>query len=305
MNSDLVVLASDGNLCGEAPLWSPAQQTVTWVDMSSSLVFQMSYPERRKYILSEGLMVAGLARNVNESFVFAGATGLHLWSQEGSFRTVLKEHQGEPLFFNDIIADGCGRLYAGTCYWGPSGMEKTGCLYLIDSDLNVSVVDDGIELSNGLAFSGDRRTLYYADSTARCIYAYDVDPSSGELSRKRVFHRAKAEDGLPDGLTVDAEDHLWSAQWYGGQIMRYDPEGKVERRISLPAQQVSSLAFGGRELNELFVTTAAEPWDSPYAPAGFDARSPGMGGALYGLRLEIQGREENVARISVPQTLSL
>lgn len=245
-------------------------------------------------------MVAGLAHNVNEGFVFAGATGLHLWSREGALQTVLKEHQGEELFFNDIIADGCGRLYAGTCYWGVSGMEKTGCLYLIGSDLNVSVVDDGIELSNGLAFSGDQRTLYCADSTTRCIYAHDVDPRSGALSRKRVFHRVKAEDGLPDGLTVDADDHLWSAQWYGGQVIRYDPEGKVERRISIPAQQVSSLAFGGRELNELFVTTAGEPWASPYAPAGFDTGSSRMGGALYSLHLDIQGREENVARISAP-----
>lgn len=291
------VVANDGNLCGEAPLWDSERGVLLWVDMSSSLVYEFDPSSGERRTVSRDLMAAGLARAGNESFIFAGATGMHAWSLEMGHRTFLTEHSGETLFFNDLIADSQGRVYAGTCYWGPAQMEKYGKLYLLGTDGSVSVADDGIELSNGLGLSGDQRTLYYADSTARSIYAYEVDPATGTLANRRKFVQVPAEEGLPDGLTVDAEDHVWSAQWYGGQIVRYDPEGKVERRITLPASQISSLAFGGSDFTDLYVTSAAEFWDSSYLPRGFHRGSRPPGGALYRIRTEIPGRPEPVARI--------
>jgi D-xylonolactonase len=154
------------------------------------------------------------------------------------------------------------------------------------------VVDEGIEIANGLGFSPDNRTLYFADSARRVIFAYDVDASSGDLSRRRIFVQVPRDEGLPDGLTVDRKGFVWCAQWYGSQVVRYDPEGRVERRIALPVRQVSSVIFGGDDLSDLYVTTAADPWPSPLAPAGYDASAADQGGSLYRIRLDVQGRSD-------------
>jgi D-xylonolactonase len=175
-------------------------------------------------------------------------------------------------------------------------MEKHGKLYLISPDGSAEVVADGIELSNGLGFSPDNRTLYYTDSSARRIYAYDADAASGKLSNRRVFVQVPTEEGIPDGLTVDADGYVWSAQWYGAQIVRYDEDGKVERRIGLPVTQVSSCQFGGPDLTDLYVTTAGNSWEGPYAPPGYDFKAGNIGGPLYRVRLDIQGKPEHEAR---------
>ncbi len=196
-----------------------------------------------------------------------------------------------------MIADARGRIYAGTIHWGPDGMQQTGRLYRIERDGSPHVVDEGIALSNGLGFSPDDRTLYYADSVARKIYAYDVDSESGDLSNRRTFVRVPDNEGIPDGLTVDAAGFVWSAQWYGGRVVRYDPDGAIERTLDLPVKQVSNVAFGGPELTDLYITTAGEYWPSPVEPAGFD-RGTAMGGALYRVRTDIQGKQEHLADVT-------
>src|SRR5204863_2873660 len=125
-------------------------------------------------------------------------------------------HEGEMLVFNDMIAAPDGGVYAGTLYWNESGMTKHGKLYHMSPAGNVKIVDDGIELANGLGFSPDGRTVYFADSAARTIWAYDVDRRDGSLRNKRIFVRVGDDEGIPDGLTVDAEGFVYSAQWYGG-----------------------------------------------------------------------------------------
>jgi D-xylonolactonase len=177
-------------------------------------------------------------------------------------------------------------------------MQRLGALYLINPDGHVRAVDEGIEHANGLALSPDSRTLYFSDSTARRIYQYRVHPVTGDLSDKRVFANVPADDGLPDGLAVDNDGFLWCALWYGAQVIRYDADGKVERRIAMPVLQVSSLAFGGADLTELYVTSAAEAWPSAYAPSGFNPKSSNMGGQLFRISPGVQGRAEHVARIS-------
>jgi D-xylonolactonase len=176
-------------------------------------------------------------------------------------------------------------------------MEKHGRLYLIDRE-GVRVVEEGIELANGLGFSPDSQTLYFTDSAARRIYAYDVEAETGALSNRRIFVQVPDEEGIPDGLTVDREGYVWSAQWYGSQVVRYDPEGTVERRIAMPVTQVSSVGFGGEDLKDLYITTAGEPWPSPLAPPGYDSNVPNTGGSLYRIRLEVQGKLEHQADLA-------
>lgn len=261
--------------------------------MNASSVFSYDRKSGKVETLNNNnLNAAGMAFNASAELVFAGSGGLHLWRQPGEYRTLLTHHNAELLNFNDILAGPNGRLYAGTWYWGAQEYEKLGKLYLIEPDGSITIQDEGIELSNGLGLSPDDEVLYYADSTARKIYIYDVNASSGALSNRRVFVDVPTNEGMPDGLTVDAQGFVWSAQWYGSQIVRYDPDGKVERRIKIPAAQVTCMAFGGPDWNELYITTASEDWQTRYAPPGYDSSRIHLGGELYRLKLDVQGKPE-------------
>lgn len=135
------------------------------------------------------------------------------------------------------------------------------------------------------------------DSVARRIYAYDYDNAGGSVRNKRTFVQVPDDQGIPDGLAVDSEGFVWSAQWYGACVVRYDPDGKLERRLSLPAKQTSSLAFGGPDLDELFVTSAARSEPMPVMPPGYDPNSGFFGGPLYRLRPGIRGQIQHMAGI--------
>lgn len=298
---EIKIIADDGNLCGEAPIWDTRANRLLWADISRSIMYEYRPVTGVKTILSTGLMISGIALHEDGRLLVAGATGVHLWSGQDDYQTIVATHEGETFFCNDMSADATGRIYFGTTYWNANGMEKLGKLYLMNTDSSVRIVDDGIELANGIGFSPDGRTLYFADSTARRIYAYDVETRSGALSRKRVFVQVPGDEGIPDGLTVDADGHVWSAQWYGGQVVRYDPDGKVERRLAIPAKQTSSVAFGGKNLTDLYVTSAAEPWPSDYLPPGCDLQTGNVGGALYRISTDVQGRAEPRTRIKERQ----
>jgi D-xylonolactonase len=296
MNTQLEIVAADGNRCGESPIWDGERRRLLWTDVEGALVYEHVPATGETSILSRGTSVAGIGLDRAGGLLFAGSGGLVLWRGPGDIRPIVTEHDGEALNINDMIVDARGRVYAGTLYWNASGeMEKHGKLYRVDPGGQVEVVDEGIELANGLGFSGDGRTLYFTDSAARSIYAYDVDPASGALANRRLFVRIPGHEGVPDGLTVDAEEHVWSAQWYGAQVVRYDPEGRVERRIPMPVTQVSSVGFGGDDLIDLYITSAADPWPSRLAPPGWDPAASNTGGSLYRLRLGIRGRAEHRA----------
>ena len=109
------------------------------------------------------------------------------------------------------------------------------------------IVEEGVGCSNGMGFSPDLETMYFTDAMAREIYAYDFNAETAALSNRRLFVKVSAEDGVPDGMTVDAEGFVWSANWFGSCIIRFDPEGREERRIATPAQQTSRVMFGGKD----------------------------------------------------------
>jgi D-xylonolactonase len=292
---NLDVIAEDNNRCGESPIWDASRHRLLWTDIEGELVYEFVPATGEKNVLSRSLNVAGIGLCRTGELVFVGTGGLHLWRGQDDYRTLASEQEGVPLAFNDLIVDAKGRVYAGTVYWGENGMERPGKLYLIEKGGAPRVVEEGVLLANGLGFSPDDRTLYFADSAARRIYAYAVNPENGDLSQKRVFADIPDTEGLPDGLTVDRDGYVWSAQWYGAQVVRYDPDGKAERRLPMPVPQVSSVGFGGDALTDLYITTAGETWVSALAPPGYDFHAPNIGGSLYRFRLDIQGRPEHLA----------
>ena len=130
-------------------------------------------------------------------------------------------------------------------------------LWRLDPDLSVTRVEEGIICTNGPCWSPDDRTFYVADTFVDEFWAYDYDIDTGTLSNKRVFADTRGGVGVPDGSTVDAEGCLWNAELISGDLVRYDPEGNVERKIGMPVRNITSVMFGGDRLDEIYVTSMA------------------------------------------------
>ena len=296
---ELTVIADYGDLCGEGPIWDASCKRLYWTDITGQKFYCYDWSTRKTWVVKEGWEIAGAALNRSGGFVVANSSGLWLWEDGGEPRLVADQADGSKCQMNDCIADPAGRLLAGSNFYDLSRDYPLGKLIRVDTDGTAHIIDEGLHLANGLGFSVDARTLYFTDSAARLIYAYDYDPAKGTARNRRVFVKVPATSGLPDGLTVDAEDFVWSAEWYGSRVVRYDHEGKVEREIRTPAKQTSSLAFGGPELTDLFITSAAKSEPMPIMPPGYDPNSGYFGGSLYHINLGIRGKPEFVADINL------
>ena len=292
-------IADYGDICGEGPLWNAHQQALYWTDLARKRFYRYDWRARRHEIVSEAMQVSGYAFNRAGGLLVTNVEGIWLWDTKSPPRLLAREADGHRCCMNDCVADPEGRVYSGTYYRDPAGEFKpgAGCLMRVDNDGSVHVVDDGFQLSNGLGFSPDLRTLYYVDSAQRFIYAYDCRRSDGALSNRRVLVHVPMTEGIPDGLTVDDEGFLWCAHWFGGCVIRYDPDGKIERRIEMPAAQTSSVTFGGPEFRDMFVTSAAVTDSLSIAPTGYDPTGRFIGGPVYHLVPGFKGREEFAANV--------
>jgi sugar lactone lactonase YvrE len=296
----LSVLADYGDLCGEGPIWDVKAQRLYWADIDGRKFFCYDWASRKHWPVKEGWEVTGVALNRPGGFVVANHSGIWLWDGAGEPRLLAEQVEGSRCRMNDCIADPAGRFLAGSNLYDPANQDyPLGKLIRVDRDGAAHILDEGIHLANGLGFSVDAKTLYFTDSAARIIYAYDYDAKTGSARNRRVFVNVPATSGVPDGLTVDAEDFVWSAEWYGSRVVRYDPDGKIERAIETPAKQTSSLTFGGPELTDIFITSAGRSQPMPIMPPGYDPSAGNFGGALYHLNLGIRGKAEFLADISL------
>ncbi|HEX4486201.1 MAG TPA: SMP-30/gluconolactonase/LRE family protein [Terriglobales bacterium] len=291
------VIVDDENLCGESPIWDAPQQKLYWTDCSGSRFYSYDWKSQARTLILSDFEVNGCALDQRGGFTFINNSGVWSWDRKDRPALIVSEFGGEKLQLNDCIADPEGRLLAGSCFYNPAKSYPLGKLFSIEDNGQVRILDEGFHLANGLGFSPDGTILYATDSVARTIYAYAYDSTSGRVGKRRVFAQADRSAGLPDGLTVDAEGYIWSAEWYGSCISRYFPDGKLERRIETPAKQTSSLAFGGPELRDIFVTSAARSEPMPVMPPGYDPINGYFGGALVHLNIGIQGRVEYRTRL--------
>jgi D-xylonolactonase len=147
---------------------------------------------------------------------------------------------------------------------------------------------DDVDISNGMGFTPDRKQMYYTDTPKREIYLFDYDQDTGDITSRRVFVRTPEGEGMPDGMTVDAEGYIWSARWDGSCLVRYSPDGREDRRIEFPAKKVSSVIFGGEDYTDMYVTTAG----------GDNKTEEGSGaGALFRINVGIRGVPEFPSQI--------
>ncbi len=270
---------------GENPLWNPVDQRLYWCDITYGRVFAYEPGSGSHWVCFEGEPVGGFTIQEDGALLLFMARGAIKTWRRGKFATIVEEIAEErENRFNDVIADPAGRVFCGTM----STSKRRGRLYRLDRDGRLTVLLEDIGCSNGLAFSPDRKQVYYTDSYAREIYLFDYDSETGTISNRRIFATVPDTEGMPDGMTLDAEGCIWSARWDGGCLVRYTPEGKEQLRIPFPAKKVSSVTFGGRDYSDIYVTTAGGD-NKPEEGAG--------AGALYRLETSFRGVPEFFSRI--------
>jgi sugar lactone lactonase YvrE len=192
---------------------------------------------------------------------------------DGTEQTVAEIDAPSTVRFNDAATDPRGRVWIGTMDIGER--DDVGVLYRLDPGGVLTPVVFGVTVSNGLGWAPDGSRLYYVDSPTLRVDVFDYDPETGEASGRRVFADIGPGHGLPDGLTVDAEGGVWVALHGAGALRRYRPDGRLDTEVPLPATQVTSCAFGGPDLADLYVTTASAP-----LPAAERAEQPLAGRLL-------------------------
>lgn len=250
----LIHLLPVQNQLGEGPVWNVEEQTLYWVDIEGQAYHRYTPASGAHQRIEVGVMLGVLRFRAAGGLVMATSNGIQFWDSADQQLTPLANPEKDKpnARFNDGAIDPQGRFWAGTMAPG----APSSSLYRLDADHTVHRMDTGIGTSNGIAWSLDGKTLFFTDSPLKVIYAYDYDPLTGNIANRRPFIHTPTEPGFPDGLIVDSEGFLWSARWGGWKINRYDPNGKKEREIVIPAEFPTSCAFGGPDLTDLYITSA-------------------------------------------------
>jgi sugar lactone lactonase YvrE len=268
---------------GEAPLWDHRQETVVWVDILSGELHSWSPAAPRHEVLYRADGPVGTVALHEDGYLLAVGTSLVVRRPDGSVRRLaavtgeLPEHR-----FNDGAVDPQGRFLAGTV--GPTEDTPTGRLHRLEHDGTTTVLLDGLTLSNGIDFTADGRTMYLIDSPTRSVQVFDY----GDTLRGRGPLAVTEGPELPDGMCVDADDHLWVAYFEGHRLVRYTPAGDVDLVVELPVSQVTSCCFGDAGLDTLYISTARENFSAQRRLA-----EPTAGG-LFGARTGHRGRPSPV-----------
>lgn len=256
---------------GEGPVWDDALQRLLWVDLLKGdlLVTDPGGDTERRHVAD---VLACVVPRINGGHVVATERGFALLDTDGDVTTLPDVWTDTTVRMNDGACDPQGRFFCGSMAYGAA--PGRGALYRMDPDRSVHLVHSGVTISNGMGWTSDGTTAYYVDSPTQRI-----DVCSPDLAERSTFVSIDEETGIPDGLTVDAEGGVWVALWGGSAVHRYSPSGTLDAVVSLPAAQVSSCAFGGDDLETLFITTSAEGLADPEPEAG----------ALFAVRPGVRG----------------
>jgi len=269
---------------GENPLWDREKNCLYWTDITAGKLHRFQFGSGWHEVIYHGPMVGGFTLQEDGELLLFRERDIAVLRRGGIVEVVRTVEDGGAARFNDVIADPEGRVFAGTI-----GRDETsGGLYRVERDGSLHLLFRGTGVSNGMGFSPDRKTFYWTCSTRRRIYAFDFDRESGLLSGERIFYQAGEAEGIPDGLTVDDNGHVWSARWDGFAIVHHAPDGAVLDTIRFPVAKVSSLCFGGADLDEFFITTA-----------GGEAGAGTEDGAVYRWKPGVNGIAEFRSRIAV------
>ena len=287
------------SLLGESPLWHPAEQSLYWCDIPGRKLnrFDPASGAHRQWHFDTD--VGCCAPLSGGDLLLALRSGLVRFDSAKGATTPLA---GAPYDtaterFNDGKADPQGRFWVGTIY-EPRDAPRAALYRFMGGELTKMAGDATV--SNGLAWSPDARTMYWADTAAAAVYAFDFDAEHASLSRRRVFARFPVKvagqslagyGGRPDGAALDSEGGYWVAMYEGARLLRFAPDGSLTREIALPVRCPTMPCFGGPDLKTLYVTTAREN-----RPADELAREP-LAGCVLQLRVDVPGLPTNLATL--------
>ncbi|MYS80544.1 SMP-30/gluconolactonase/LRE family protein [Embleya scabrispora] len=272
---DITVAVPGTARVGEGPFWDAATSELTWVDILDGAIHTAdpTRPHPRTTILPT--LVGAAVPKRSGGFVAATAEGFMDIRRDG-IRTTRRTVLPPGRRMNDAKCDPAGRLWAGSCDLDLA--PARGALHVLDTDWTVHHVLDDLTQPNGLGWSPDGHTFYLIDTAAREVGAFDLPPDRLALGNRRTLARFSSGGGAPDGMAIDAEGCLWIAMWGGGRLVRVAPDGRLLGEVPLPVAQPSSCAFGGPDLDVLYVTTAREGLGPhPVGPAGSVLAVRGLG----------------------------
>ena len=247
------------NKLGEVPVWDVKEEALYWVDIEGKLlqryrpatgtVDTWKMPER----------IACFALRETGGLIVAFASGIAFYDLDtGTIDWIARPEADKPSNrFNEGKCDRRGRFFAGTM--DDRLTEHTAALYRVEPDLSVHKVFGDVGISNCFVWSLDNSVFWFADTLDSRIYRFDYDPATGTVRNRQVFADTSGTGGAPDGGTIDAEGYLWNAEWDGWRLVRYAPDGRIDRAVKLPVQKPTSCMFGGPDLRTLYVTSAV--WD--------------------------------------------
>ena len=273
---------------GEGPVWDHRTQQLIWVDIEGCrLHLYDPVTETDRYFQLEQMVGVAVPTQDEGKLLLGLADGLAYFELESRKLTYISKVERElpQNRFNDGKCDGAGRFWAGTMGIQPP-RQGAGNLYCLHPDLSLEKKVEGATISNGLAWTADGKTMYYVDTPTMKVVAYDFDLSNGNISNERTVIEIPDNMGMPDGMTIDENGHLWIALWGGFGVGCWDPaSGKLLEKIEVAAPHTSSCTFGGPDLDYLFITTARS------GLSGKQLGSSPLSGSLFGVKLEVKGRE--------------
>lgn len=270
---------------GEGIFWNPEDRCVWWTDIEGSCIWSFDPDTGHNVRYPTPDRVCCFAPRRDGGLIVAFADRISLFDLSTGDEQIL--HQFEPdnpdTRLNDGRTDRQGRLIVGGMNEG-SGAANSSVLR-VEHDLSVSVLFEGVSCANSTCFSPDGKTMFFADTPDQEIVAYDYDPMLGRVSNRRLHCSFANEPGLPDGSCVDAQGGVWNAEWEGRRIVRVAPNGTIDRIIDVPVWKPTCCAFGGVNLETLFITTSRllsdkESLANESDSGGLFAVKPGVRGVL-------------------------
>lgn len=245
------------DVLGESPVWSIAENALYWVDIRGQMIRRLD--GRTGHIRSWPMpeLVGSVGLRKQGGVIAALRTGIALFDTDsGALTRFPAPHADQPqMRFNEGKCDRQGRFWAGSM--DDIGRGPVGVLYRFESGEFIPVIT-GVSVPNSLCWSLDDTTMFFSDGIGPAIWAYPFEASSGTVGTRRLFARLPDGTGIPDGATIDAQGYLWSANYGGNQLIRFRPDGTVDKKVLLPVSQPTSCCFGGGKLDILFVTSASQ-----------------------------------------------
>lgn len=283
-NGECVVRSA--NRLGECTLWCEREQVLWWVDSRGPSLWRHDPGSGATRSLALPEVVGSFCFRARGGMVAALASGFHFLDPEsGKLAPIADPEASLPENrFNDGRCDRRGRFLSGTMC--DVRRDPAGSLYRLDPDLSCTRLHGDLIVPNSLAWSPDNRTMYLADTYRHRIMAFDYDIDSGAISNERLFVDASGHPGRPDGSCVDEDGCLWNAEYGGWRLVRYTPDGKIDRAIELPVANPTCCCFGGKDFDTLYVSSATQR----LAPEDL-AKQP-LAGGVFAVRPGVRGLPE-------------